>query len=610
MLKRLLALSAALVMLATCTVGALAAEIAPEPPMTDTLVVGHTTMMNGNFFSEIWGNNTADIDVRSLLHEYPLVSWTSDGDYQVNEIVVNTLEIINSGNGDKTFNVTLQPDLRYSDGSAITAKDYVFSYLLMSSPQIMELSGVAAARDYIQGALEYQAGEDETISGVRLLGDYAFSVIVPGEFLPYYFELNYINISPLPYSVLVPGSDIADNGEGAYIVGEFTADVLRETILNDETGYLSHPAVTSGPYKLVKYDSITDIAEFEINPFYKGNYEGQIPAIPKLIFREVKNETIIAELNAGTVDLVNKVTEGQVIDDGLLLAAGGAFAAVPYPRTGAGFIAVSAEREITSSVQMRQALAYCIDYDLLPLEFLKGYGERVYGYYGLGQWMVAERQEQLEQMQPYTLDLEKAASLIAADGWTLNSKGEPFDPQNDTFRYRETDGELKQLTLVLAVTEKNEAAYMMAAMLSANFAKVGGKLQTMHLKLNRALRQYYRQDRRQFDLLFQGTNFSYLFDPENTYRVGNQYQGTVNTSGVQDPELERLASEITKHQPGDRNGYLNRWMDFQRYWSEVLPMIPLYSNIYHDLFTADLVGYFPQFYWNWGTAILYATLNR
>jgi len=42
-------------------------------------------------------------------------------------------------------------------------------------------------------------------------------------------------------------------------------------------------------------------------------------------------------------------------------------------------------------------------------------------------------------------------------------------------------GSSRQLTLVLAVTEKNEAAYMMAAMLSANFAKVGGKLQTMHL---------------------------------------------------------------------------------------------------------------------------------
>ena len=110
--------------------------------------------------------------------------------------------------------------------------------------------------------------------------------------------------------------------------------------------------------------------------------------------------------------------------------------------------------------------------------------------------------------------------------------------------------------------------------------------------------------------MFLGSNFSYLFDPSNTYIVGDQYQGTMNTSGVQDPRLEELARNITAAQPGNREAYLNRWMEFQAYWSEVLPMIPLYSNTYYDLFDSNLVGYFPQFYWSWGTAILYATLNR
>ena len=37
-----------------------------------------------HFFSDLWGNNTADIDVRSLLHEYPLIAQTQAGDYQLN----------------------------------------------------------------------------------------------------------------------------------------------------------------------------------------------------------------------------------------------------------------------------------------------------------------------------------------------------------------------------------------------------------------------------------------------------------------------------------------------------------------------------------------------
>ena len=70
----------------------------------------------------------------------------------------------------------------------------------------------------------------------------------------------------------------------------------------------------------------------------------------------------------------------------------------------------------------------------------------------------------------------------------------------------------------------------------------------------------------------------------NTYLVGAEYQGTMNTSGVQDPRLAELAANITRDNPGNRFAYLRRWMEFQRYWAEVLPMIPLYGNTYYDLY--------------------------
>ena len=39
------------------------------------LIVGHPTVMKGDFFTEMFGNDTADIDVRALIHGYNLVSW-------------------------------------------------------------------------------------------------------------------------------------------------------------------------------------------------------------------------------------------------------------------------------------------------------------------------------------------------------------------------------------------------------------------------------------------------------------------------------------------------------------------------------------------------------
>ena len=608
-MKKTLVLLLSAVMLLNIS-AALAQEApAAEPRDPQTLVLGQTTMMNGNFFSDLWGNNSADIDVRTILHEYPLVSWTNAGNYQVNEIVVRTLETQTQGNGDRVYTITLNPGLKYSDGSDITAKDYAFNFLLMTSPQIAELAGMSAARDYVDGFTAYQSGESEAFSGIRLLSDLSFSVKVTADNLPYYFELNYINVSPLPYAVLVPGSDIKDDGEGVYVDGDFTAETLRSTLLGNG-GYLTYPSVTSGPYRLVKYDAADHEAEFEINPYYLGNYEGQIPTIPRILFRPVKNEEIIKELSEGTIDLVNKVTEGKVIDESVTLTEGGAYSAIPYPRTGSGFLAIAAEREFTSSVTLRQALAYMINYDILPQEFLNGYGERVYGYYGLGQWMPQERLEQLEQMQDYTLDLGRAEELLIRDGWAYDATGGAYAAGPGKLRHKLFGEGYKPLELTMTVTDDNEAANKLAAILGDSLDQVGGKLSIRKLPFDRALREYYRQDSRAFDLMFLGSNFSYLFDPSNTYIIGDQYQGTMNTSGLQDPRLEELARNITAAQPGNREAYLNRWMEFQDYWSEVLPMIPLYSNTYYDLFDSNLIGYFPQFYWSWGTAILYASLNR
>lgn len=48
------------------------------------LIVGHPTVMKGDFFTEMFGNDTADIDVRALIHGYNLVNWDQNqGVYQI-----------------------------------------------------------------------------------------------------------------------------------------------------------------------------------------------------------------------------------------------------------------------------------------------------------------------------------------------------------------------------------------------------------------------------------------------------------------------------------------------------------------------------------------------
>ena len=41
----------------------------------DELTVAVTTPLTGYFFTNMWGNNSSDLDIRSLIHGYNLIEW-------------------------------------------------------------------------------------------------------------------------------------------------------------------------------------------------------------------------------------------------------------------------------------------------------------------------------------------------------------------------------------------------------------------------------------------------------------------------------------------------------------------------------------------------------
>ncbi len=599
------------------------------------LNVAGITPTTGNFFSSLWSNVTSDMDVRMLLHGYDLVDWHFDeGGFKPNDTVVSGFAVSEDKAGNRTYHIALHNDLYYSDGSPITAWDYAFSTLLTMSPEVAEIGGDVKQPAYLLGYEDYISGNVPYLAGFRVMTDYVFAITVSAEYLPFFYELGLLDCIPYPISVIAPGVRIRDEGKGIYLANigggdepVFSASLLRKTILDPVSGYMTHPAVTSGPYRLISYENGKSV--FEINEYYKGDSHGKRPSIPRLTYQAMQGEDLIAAYESGEIDLLNKITMSDQILSGLKTVENNAarLASVNYPRTGLAFLSFATERKPVDDVLVRQAIAYQLDKDVFISETVGSFGQRTDGYYGLGQWMVrllngtlpypagasrTDRDEwqslSIKDIPVYKYDPEKAVELLEQAGWNLNAEGEPFNADSDTLRYKMMEEVLTPLRLSLAYPE-NTAAAAALEKLAASMAVAGMEMSASALPLDELLSQYYGMAEREFDLFFLSSNFDVLFDPSADFVMNEDGEPVWKVTNLADRELYDAAVAMRQTKAGKLGEYCRHWMEFQTRFSEILPMIPLYTNVYYDFYPRTLRDYDITVNLTWSRAVVQAYID-
>lgn len=617
----------------------LAEEAAEEPeaeaPQQITydyneLTVGLTTPMTGNFFTNLWGNVSSDVDVRMMIHGYNLIEWdTQNGMFVPDQSVVSSVAVNQEANGDTTFIIALYDDLVYSDGTPITARDYAFSILLTMAPEMEELGGSVRRPEYIAGYREYVSGERKALSGVRVVADHILTITISAEYLPFFFELGLLDCVPYPISVIAPGVRVADDGNGVYLANAdgttetpvFTADLLRETVLDETTGYRTHPSVSSGPYKLVSYED--GIARFEINPNYKGNSQGEKPLIPSVKAIYIPADEMLDAYKEGSVTLLNRVSDDQVIAGNRELMDGNPLlTSTNYARSGMSFISFNTDRAPLDDLNVRQAIAWLVDRDAMVQTMLGGNGMVARGYFGIGQWMylllngtvlypveepdenadnntIAEYEAAIEawealsldDIETYAQDPEKGIQLLNNAGWNLNENGEAFRPETDKVRYKKTEEGLVPLQLTLAYAKGSAADSVLENELVQSLAEAGIELKVEAIDADDLMDQYYHLKDVQYDMFFLATNFDTLYDPSLSFILNEEGKHVWRTSALEDEELWELTVEMRRTEPGDMLTYCTRWLEFQKRFMQDLPLLPVYSNVYYDFFPLVLHGY-------------------
>ena len=95
---------------------------------------------------------------------------------------------------------------------------------------------------------------------------------------------------------------------------------------------------------------------------------------------------------------------------------------------------------------------------------------------------------------------------------------------------------------------------------------------------------------------------AYEFTTNEEY-LANGY----NNPHIYDEELDKLSMDMVYGvEAGDYETYLQKWQEFIIHWNEVLPELPLYSNVYVTVYPNTIENYNQTSFCQFEKAILYA----
>jgi peptide/nickel transport system substrate-binding protein len=196
------------------------------------------------------------------------------------------------------------------------------------------------------------------------------------------------------------------------------APIIPKHVFGDGTDVKAHPKnnlpVGSGPYKVVSFNPREAIVlERHAGYFFKDR-----PQFERIIIRIMADATSVAlALDKGEVDFLPQlgalaqVTQLQKNKDVVVSFKGGD-AIGPL-----GWLAFNLKRKPFDDARVRQAIAYAIDKDFIVKELHRGTTRRATGPIAPGSPFYTDK------VEPYKLDLKKAAALLDAVGLKPDASG-------------------------------------------------------------------------------------------------------------------------------------------------------------------------------------------
>lgn len=614
------------------------------------VVIGTSTEASGDWaYSAFVRNpNATDKAVMTLTDDMTTVDSDQHGDYGINKTVVKSYERIEEENGNVTFKFVINDGLKFNNGEAVTAENFVAWTMFVTSPAGKEMGVVSATYNMLPGGLAYRNGETNVLSAVRLYDEKTFSITIAktgedGEtsYLPFYYDITYASMQAVNLTYWFgEGWSVKDDGEGVYFVNadgkEFTAETVGETVTASR--FATGNRVTAGPYNLVSFDQSSREIVLEVNENYNGNFEGQKPGIQKLVIVKTSEDTVMDMITTGQIQIYSQIADGSEVNAVMDLIEAGTInsSTSQYDRAGYGYFGFACDLGPTQFTEFRQAIAYLLDRVEFAQTFCKGWGSVVHGPYCTAFTMTAKTDIE-KKINHYDYNPEKAVELLKQAGFVYNADGSDYVDGSGEVRYAKVTEEqakyydsfnkvladgtiLMPATINWASSEGNAVSALLSTMLANSEATkaAGVSIVKTEMTFPELLNYMYRQDS-------YGLGGDYSMPTYNMFNLATGYNGGVydesynwttdpeyieqgyNVQHLYDEQLDKLSMDMVYGvEPSDEATYLDLWEKYIIRWNELLPMVPLYSNIYVTVYPNTIDNYAEDSFWGFERAILYA----
>ncbi|PGC64058.1 ABC transporter substrate-binding protein [Bacillus toyonensis] len=431
----------------------------------DTLVVGISKP--GGVFLPYFQQNGWDGNVTSAIFA-SLVSTDKQG-----KPIPELAEKWDVSSDQLTYTFHLRKDLKFSDGSPLTADDVAFTLTLLHDKAYegeIDISQYA-----VKGGKEYKEGKATSIEGIQVVDPQTIKITTEKVNSQAIFVLGGTVLSKAYY-----GKDYKQNT---------SLDYLKE---------LYGKPIAAGPYKFEKY-----IPGQEVRFVANENYYAGKPKIPNFIYKITSGDTKLQLFQTGEVDYTGLGTGDEILEQ----AKGLEFANIQI-ETAASFsyIYMNNNKPYLKDKKVRQALIYGLDRKKYVDTALKGYGTVANVPIHPTSWAYTE-----EGVNKYEYDKEKAKKLLDEAGWKVGSDG-----------VREKDGQKLKLSYFGPSSAKDSDLLIPIA--KENYKEIGVEFNPEFMDFNTMLSKVNKGD---YDLASVSTPIT--SDPSET---AGEYLSGVNDKSL------------------------------------------------------------------------------